>query len=152
MEQQTEQAWCLTLVTNAVVTWTTEYYGSAVDSMSRSGGASTTRSWPTSPGPQREHQLLRRHRGRHRRRTRPTRPHRIPAATHRRRPVLTAVARRRRGRRPATTNVAIGADARPRRTAQCPGPGAPAAPRSPVGMPLFIYWADPTRASRRPGR
>lgn len=31
LEQQTEQAWCLTLVTNAVVT--TEYYGLAVESM-----------------------------------------------------------------------------------------------------------------------
>jgi len=33
LQQQTEQAWCLTLVTNAVVAWTTEYYGLAVDSM-----------------------------------------------------------------------------------------------------------------------
>jgi TnpA family transposase len=31
------QAWCLSLVTNAVVTWTTEYYGLAVESMRRSG-------------------------------------------------------------------------------------------------------------------
>ncbi|MFC3494786.1 Tn3 family transposase [Glycomyces rhizosphaerae] len=30
LEQQTEQAWCLTLVTNAIVTWTTEYFGLAV--------------------------------------------------------------------------------------------------------------------------
>jgi TnpA family transposase len=37
LEQQTEQAWCLTLVTNSVVTWTTEYYGLAVESMRRSG-------------------------------------------------------------------------------------------------------------------
>ena len=37
LEQQTEQAWCLTLVTNAVVAWTTEYYGLAVDSMRSSG-------------------------------------------------------------------------------------------------------------------
>ncbi|MEO6089760.1 MAG: Tn3 family transposase [Umezawaea sp.] len=37
LEQQTEQAWCLTLVTNAVITWTTEYYGLAVESMRRSG-------------------------------------------------------------------------------------------------------------------
>jgi TnpA family transposase len=29
-EQQTEQAWCLTLVTNAIVTWMTEYIGLAV--------------------------------------------------------------------------------------------------------------------------
>nr|WP_246869257.1 transposase [Saccharopolyspora sp. ASAGF58] len=25
LEQQTEQAWCLTLTTNAVIAWTTEY-------------------------------------------------------------------------------------------------------------------------------
>ena len=37
LEQQTEQAWCLTLATNAVVTWTTEYYGLAVDSMRAAG-------------------------------------------------------------------------------------------------------------------
>ncbi|MBN9739351.1 Tn3 family transposase [Pseudonocardia sp. P1] len=37
LEQQTEQAWCLALVTNAVVTWTTEYYGLAVESMRRAG-------------------------------------------------------------------------------------------------------------------
>jgi len=37
LEQQTEQAWCLTQVTTAVVTWTTEYYGLAVDSMRRAG-------------------------------------------------------------------------------------------------------------------
>jgi len=37
LQQQTEQAWCLTLVTNAVVAWTTEYYGLAVDSMRAAG-------------------------------------------------------------------------------------------------------------------
>jgi TnpA family transposase len=37
LEQQTEQAWYLTLVTNAVIAWTTEYYDLAVDSMRRSG-------------------------------------------------------------------------------------------------------------------
>ena len=37
LEQQTEQAWCLTLVTNAVVTFTTGYYGLAVESMRRTG-------------------------------------------------------------------------------------------------------------------
>jgi len=37
LEQQTEQAWCLTLVTNAVVAWTTEYFGLAVDSMRAAG-------------------------------------------------------------------------------------------------------------------
>ncbi|MFD5678186.1 Tn3 family transposase [Streptomyces sp. NPDC058728] len=30
---QTDQAWCLTLLTNSVVTWTTEYYGLAVAQM-----------------------------------------------------------------------------------------------------------------------
>ncbi|WP_318528368.1 Tn3 family transposase [Nonomuraea gerenzanensis] len=30
LEQQTEQAWCLTLLTNSVVAWTTEYYSRAV--------------------------------------------------------------------------------------------------------------------------
>jgi TnpA family transposase len=37
LEQQTEQAWCLTLVTNAVVAWTTEYYGLAVAEMRAQG-------------------------------------------------------------------------------------------------------------------
>jgi Tn3 transposase DDE domain len=34
LETQTEQAWCLTLVTNAVVT---DYYGLAVDTMCKTG-------------------------------------------------------------------------------------------------------------------
>ncbi|MEU4672961.1 Tn3 family transposase [Amycolatopsis sp. NPDC023774] len=37
LEAQTEQAWCLTLVTNAVVAWTTEYCGLAVESMRTAG-------------------------------------------------------------------------------------------------------------------
>jgi TnpA family transposase len=37
LEAQTEQAWCLTLATNAVVAWTTEYYSLAVESMRRAG-------------------------------------------------------------------------------------------------------------------
>ncbi|MFD3508548.1 Tn3 family transposase [Nocardia sp. NPDC058666] len=37
LEAQTEQAWCLTLATNAVIAWTTEYYGLAVDQMRREG-------------------------------------------------------------------------------------------------------------------
>jgi TnpA family transposase len=37
LEAQTEQAWCLTLATNAVIAWTTEYYGLAVDQMRRTG-------------------------------------------------------------------------------------------------------------------
>jgi hypothetical protein len=34
---QTEQALCLTLLTNAVVTWTTEYYGLAVAALRAEG-------------------------------------------------------------------------------------------------------------------
>ncbi|MGO8889196.1 MAG: Tn3 family transposase [Streptosporangiaceae bacterium] len=37
LQEQTEQAWCLTLVTNAVVAWTTEYYGLAVESLRAAG-------------------------------------------------------------------------------------------------------------------
>lgn len=37
LEAQTEQVWCLALVTNAVIAWTTEYYGLAVDQMRRQG-------------------------------------------------------------------------------------------------------------------
>ncbi|MHB8297314.1 MAG: Tn3 family transposase [Dermatophilaceae bacterium] len=36
---QTEQAWCLTVLTNAVVTWTTEYFGLAVEQMRAEGRA-----------------------------------------------------------------------------------------------------------------
>lgn len=36
-EQQTEQAWCLTLVTNAIVTWMTEYLGLAVQAQRAQG-------------------------------------------------------------------------------------------------------------------
>lgn len=37
LEAQIEQAWCLTLVTNAVVAWTTEYYGLALEQLRRAG-------------------------------------------------------------------------------------------------------------------
>jgi TnpA family transposase len=36
-EQQIEQMWCLTLATNAIVTWTTEYHGLAVAALRRGG-------------------------------------------------------------------------------------------------------------------
>jgi len=36
-EQQTEQMWCLTLATNAIITWTTEYYGLAIAALRRDG-------------------------------------------------------------------------------------------------------------------
>ncbi|PZS26376.1 MAG: Tn3 family transposase, partial [Pseudonocardiales bacterium] len=38
-EQQSEQMWCLTVATNAIVTWTTEYYGLAVTALRRTGRA-----------------------------------------------------------------------------------------------------------------
>ncbi|MEG8179758.1 Tn3 family transposase [Nocardia terpenica] len=37
LEDQTEQMWCLTLATNAVIAWTTEYFGLAVEQMRREG-------------------------------------------------------------------------------------------------------------------
>ncbi|SUD48626.1 Transposase and inactivated derivatives, TnpA family [Nocardia otitidiscaviarum] len=37
LADQTEQAWCLTLATNAVIAWTTEYYCLAVAQMRRAG-------------------------------------------------------------------------------------------------------------------
>ncbi len=37
LQQQTEQAWCLTVMTNAVVTWTTEYYSLAVTQLRDQG-------------------------------------------------------------------------------------------------------------------
>ena len=50
-EEQAEQMWCLTLATNAVVTWTTEYNGLAVTALRRSGrdidDAVLAHIWPT---------------------------------------------------------------------------------------------------------
>jgi hypothetical protein len=50
-EEQAEQMWCLTLATNAVVTWTTEYNGLAVTALRRSGrdidDAILAHIWPT---------------------------------------------------------------------------------------------------------
>ncbi|MGH3565747.1 MAG: Tn3 family transposase [Pseudonocardia sp.] len=37
LDAQTEQAWALTLTTNSVIAWTTEYYGLAVQSLRRTG-------------------------------------------------------------------------------------------------------------------
>ncbi|MCM4082502.1 transposase [Actinoplanes sp. TRM88002] len=36
-EQQTEQMWCLTLATNAIVCWSTEYHGLGVAALRRTG-------------------------------------------------------------------------------------------------------------------
>jgi hypothetical protein len=76
-EEQAEQMWCLTLATNAAVTWTTEYNGLAVTALRRSGrdidDAVLAHIWPTHP--------LRRRR----RRARQARLRRLPAAAHRHR-------------------------------------------------------------------
>jgi len=37
LTEQTEQAWCLTVLTNALVTWTTEYYTLAVKQLRADG-------------------------------------------------------------------------------------------------------------------
>ena len=89
MEAQTEQAWCLTLATNAVIACTTEYYGLAVDQMRRQGRRIDADVLAL-PGSQREPQFLRRDRGRHRRRTRRARPDRVPATARARHVVLIA--------------------------------------------------------------
>ncbi len=52
-EQQTEQMWCLTLATNAIVTWTTEYYGLAIAALRRAPTA-TGRCAPRHPPPRAE--------------------------------------------------------------------------------------------------
>ena len=80
-EQQTEQMWCLTLATNAVVTWTTEYHGLAVAALRRDGRHSDdevlAHVWPTHP---RTHPLLRHPLHRRRRRAGQARRRRLPAA------------------------------------------------------------------------
>jgi len=37
LQAQTEQAWCLTIATNAITTWTTEYLGLAVNELRQRG-------------------------------------------------------------------------------------------------------------------
>ncbi|MET9243020.1 Tn3 family transposase [Nonomuraea sp. NPDC003709] len=37
LQDQTEQAWFLTILTNAVITWTTEYYGMAIKELRAQG-------------------------------------------------------------------------------------------------------------------
>ncbi|MBT2458157.1 Tn3 family transposase [Streptomyces sp. ISL-86] len=82
-EQQNEQAWCLTVVTNSVVCWHTEYMGLAVDEL-RSAGREVDRGTGTHvPGPQLGGQLLRFHHRRLRTRTRPARRPGTPAAADR---------------------------------------------------------------------
>src|SRR5664279_4280228 len=80
---QTEQAWCLTIATNAISAWTTEYLsragrrGAPRPGTRRRGRVAGARL----PGAEREHRPVRHHHCRHRPRTCPTRPHRLPAAT-----------------------------------------------------------------------
>jgi hypothetical protein len=51
LADQTIQAWCLTVPTNAVITWTTEYYQLAVQHPRPAAGTCPTRSSPTSARP-----------------------------------------------------------------------------------------------------
>lgn len=37
LQDQTEQAWCLTLLTNSVITWTTEYYAMGIGQLRSQG-------------------------------------------------------------------------------------------------------------------
>ncbi len=70
LTEQTEQAWCLTVLTNALVTWTTEYYTLAVDEPAGRGPLGSRRAaGPHLARSLRQHQLLRRHQRRHRSRT-----------------------------------------------------------------------------------
>ncbi len=63
LQHQTEQAWCLTLATNAVIAWTTEYLGLAVTQFRAQGRrvddvllahispSTSTTNWPSSTPP-----------------------------------------------------------------------------------------------------
>ncbi|KPM50400.1 hypothetical protein ACG83_40445 [Frankia sp. R43] len=59
LEAQAEQAWCLTLIANALAAWTTEYYGLAVDAMRAAGRRVDDEVCAHLPSAQREPQLLR---------------------------------------------------------------------------------------------
>jgi SOS response regulatory protein OraA/RecX len=48
LADQTDQAWCLTVLTNAVITWTTEYYSLTVRQLRAAGGPVF---WPTGAHP-----------------------------------------------------------------------------------------------------
>ena len=75
--------WCLTLATNAVVTWTTEYHGLAVTALrARRAGHRRRGAGPHLAHPPRERPLLRHPLRRRRRRARQARLRRLPAAAH----------------------------------------------------------------------
>jgi TnpA family transposase len=79
--QQTEQAWCLTLLTNAVVGWTTEYYGLAVAQLRAEGRRVDDELLAhISPAHSENANFLRGHPGRRRRRARQARPRWPPSA------------------------------------------------------------------------
>ncbi|WP_374556535.1 hypothetical protein [Micromonospora sp. RHAY321] len=71
--------WCLTLATNAIVCWPTEYHGLGVAALRRTGrdvdDEVLAHIWP----PTTRRALLQHPLPRHRRRTRPTRHRRLPA-------------------------------------------------------------------------
>ena len=55
LQQQTEQAWYLTVATNAITTWTTEYLGLAPITCDLGAARSTRTCWPTPARPNRRH-------------------------------------------------------------------------------------------------
>ena len=59
LDDQIDQALCLTLITNAVVLWTTTYLGDALDTLRADGYPITDEAGLPQPGPARPHQLLR---------------------------------------------------------------------------------------------
>ncbi|WP_434600585.1 Tn3 family transposase [Streptomyces sp. A5-4] len=79
LARQTEQAWCLTVLTNSVVAWTTEYYGLAIAQM-RAEGRAVDDELLAHISPAHSENSKPRHdqrRGRHR--TRQAQPGRLPA-------------------------------------------------------------------------
>ncbi|MDE1675424.1 Tn3 family transposase [Nocardia gipuzkoensis] len=80
LEDQAEQMWCLTLATNAVIAWTTEYFGLAVEQMRRQGRRVDDEVLVhVSPAHSENINFLRRDRGRYRRRVGAARPDRVSA-------------------------------------------------------------------------
>ena len=49
LQDQTEPAWCSTLLTNSVITWTTEYYGMGIGELRGQGRTSPTNCCRSSP-------------------------------------------------------------------------------------------------------
>ena len=84
LADQSEQAWCLTVLTNSVITWTTEYYQLAVQQLRGQGRDVPDEILVHISPAHSERQLLRRHHRGRRSRARQARPGRMAAAATRR--------------------------------------------------------------------